>query len=638
MIEMNNITWRFPGNRFTKEEGLDTADMETFKKDSLSSLARELCQNSIDARISGSSKPVKIVFKSFEISKDDVPQRELLVKQINACKATWSNSKKITSALINMSNQINQDTITCLRVSDFNTTGLIGVNKGGDDTPWHYLVHGSGLSEKSETSGGSKGIGKFAAFVASHINTVFYSTKTITGEEGYEGICKLCSAKQEGTNEKTLGIGYYGSDEENKPIVGQLSLDKSFLRNESGTDIYVVGFKNEINWKKNIISKTLESFISAIMFRALEVEVDGLLINSDTLKDIVFNDEYIKKEHKKSIVSQYLLLTSPDIKEDIISIEGYGDAKLFLLELDEELEQYATNKVVMIRYPYMKIKDSQKVTTIPCSAMCIIGNNDLNKILRNVENPQHTDWEFNRIDDDKERNKIKDVYSELMTSIQRIIADHLSSSNNTSTDLEGAGDYLPGFEELLSKHSEDEKRKVKETPIHHAELRVKNTNPNASIESEEGDGVSLFDGGNESEEELLLPDGHNNDNNGPARPGETVKKGGTGDGGSIVAKQAKLRSMQYRMICLNKRQGKYVVIFTSDFNELDAVLYLYSLDEGGNRYPVIIKDAFVNGSRANLDQENGIELTLEYSKKYKVEMTTSETELFSGEVKVYAYR
>ena len=192
-------TWRFPGNHFTKDEGLDTADMETFKKDAISSLARELCQNSIDARIPGSKKPVRIVFKSFEISKEDIPQRELLEKQIKACRDTWANSKKITLALDNMEKQIQKDTIVCLRISDFNTTGLIGVNNGGDDTPWHYLVHGSGLSEKSETSGGSKGIGKFATFVASYINTVFYSTKTISNEEGYEGICKLCSAKQEGT-------------------------------------------------------------------------------------------------------------------------------------------------------------------------------------------------------------------------------------------------------------------------------------------------------------------------------------------------------------------------------------------------------------------------------------------------------
>lgn len=630
-------TWRFPGNNHTTEQGLDTADMETFKKDAMSSLARELCQNSVDARIPGSKKPVKIVFKSFEISKDDIPQRDLLVKQIHACKDTWTNSKKITSALTNMDNQINKDSITCLRISDFNTTGLVGVCTGGDDTPWHYLVHGSGLSEKSETSGGSKGIGKFATFVASYFNTVFYSTKTITNEEGHEGICKLCSAKQEGTNEKTLGIGYFGSDDENKPIEGQLSLDKSFKRKESGTDIYVLGFKNEINWQKNIISKTLESFIVAIAFGDLEVEVDGISINKDTLKEVVFNDELIKKEHKKSIVSQYLLLTSPDRKEDVVQIEGYGNAKLYLLELDDDYEQYATNKVVMIRYPYMKIKDSQKVTTIPCSAMCIIGNDNLNKVLRNVENPQHTDWEFNRIEDETEKQKIRNLYYDLMTSIQRIIADHLSSSDNTTTDLEGAGDYLPGYDDQPAKRTEEEKKVVKENPTHHPELRVKNSNPNASIDSEVGDGISLFVGGDETEE-LLTPDGQNESKKGSTHPGETPKEGGIGENGPIVAKHAQLRSMQYRMVCINKKQGKYVVIFTSDFNEPESTLYLFSLDEGGNRYPVVVNEASVNGEKAELDTNNGVKLSLEHSKKYKVEMTTNQTELFSGEVKIYAYR
>lgn len=42
--------WRFAGNNYTAENGLDTADMETFKRDPIASLARETCQNSIDAK------------------------------------------------------------------------------------------------------------------------------------------------------------------------------------------------------------------------------------------------------------------------------------------------------------------------------------------------------------------------------------------------------------------------------------------------------------------------------------------------------------------------------------------------------------------------------------------------------------
>lgn len=65
----------------------------------------------------------------------------------------------------------------CLRISDFNTTGLYGLKD--EDSPWHYLIHGTGLSSKSGSSGGSKGIGKYATFVASAFNTVFYETRRI---------------------------------------------------------------------------------------------------------------------------------------------------------------------------------------------------------------------------------------------------------------------------------------------------------------------------------------------------------------------------------------------------------------------------------------------------------------------------
>ena len=142
---MDEIKWRFPGNNYTADSGLDTADMETFKKDSISSLARELCQNSVDAKRKDQKK-VRLEFKSFNISRNQIPGIDQIVEQINACRETWENNKKIRKQLDEMFEQVNSPTISCLRISDFNTTGLIGVS-GGDNTSWHYLVHGSGLSD-----------------------------------------------------------------------------------------------------------------------------------------------------------------------------------------------------------------------------------------------------------------------------------------------------------------------------------------------------------------------------------------------------------------------------------------------------------------------------------------------------------
>ncbi len=639
----NKIMWRFPGNRFTNDNGLDTADMETFKKDAISSLARELCQNSIDAKRKDAKGPVRIQFKSFEVQREEIPEIDRISSQIDDCIDTWRTNKKIFSQLNEMKAQIERKKIMCLRISDFNTTGLVGVS-GDDKSPWRYLVHGSGISDKSSTSGGSKGIGKFATFVCSHFNTVFYSTVTEKGESGYEGICKLCSAKMPGTTEKTQGIGYFGSSDMNEPIEGQFKLDSSFSRafNEYGSDVFIIGFKEPNGWEKDIITKILDSFMSAIVFGTLEVQVDDVVINAERLKEIVYSDDFISKKDKKNIISQFLLLTDKEHRfEDVITIDEYGEAKLYLIEFDSEHENMATNGCVMIRYPYMKIKDLQKISTLPCSAMCIIENNELNSILRNVENPQHTNWEFNRIDDPSERQEIKGIYNELIDSIRKIITDHLSSSDNTKTDIEGAGDYIPGVDnELGKKPSEEKKKRVTDKPsILKKKIKAKEVNINASVPDKNGDGVEL-DIGDSSEEgdTTLSPEGHNEGDGGHVRPGKNQGIGQSGDDGHVLVKHAELRGMSYRFFCLNKKEKKYAITFVSDFDEKEVRLELNLMDDSGARYPVLIEKCELNGIDVPIEDNRFIKFSIEHGERVKLVLITDQEEMFSGEVKVYAYR
>lgn len=637
---MSDILWRFPGNSYTADNGLDTADMETFKKDAISSLARELCQNSVDAK-RGGQPSVKIEFKSFEIERNLIPGVDDLVKQIKACRDTWTNHKKIKGQLDEMLVQINKPVITCLRISDFYTTGLVGVS-GGENTPWHYLVHGSGISDKGATSGGSKGIGKFATFVNSNFNTVFYSTKTEKGESGFEGICKLCSAKQDGTTEKTQGIGYYGVNNKNEPILNQeLNLDAAFVRpaNECGSDIYIVGFKKQDGWKRDIISMILESFMSAVVFKTLEISIDDITLDYEHLNDVVYNEDLINKKDRKSIISQYLLLTDKEHRfEDVIEIEGYGKADLYLLEFDKEHEQFATNRCVMIRYPFMKIKDLPKISSLPCSAMCIIRDNLLNSTFRDVENPQHTNWEFKRIEDKSIQNEVRGLYKELIEHIRKNVAEHLASSDNTKTDVEGAGDYLPGTTDDSGLNGDKEK-KVLDTPkIEKTKVKPRETNVNATVPDNNGDGIELDIGDTTLEgDDALAPEGHNSGGGGEVRPGLNPVGGKPGDEGSVFVKQAYLRGMKYSFLCINKKERKYGIVFTSDYDEKDAYFSLYALDDSRNKYPVEIKKCIINKEEASI-VNNEVHVYLVHGRKMKIEMITDQDELFSGEVKIYAYR
>ena len=444
------------------------------------------------------------------------------------------------------------------------------------------------------------------------------------------------------TTEKTQGIGYFGSSDKNEPINETISLDKSFSRSNlnCGSDIFIIGFKNPNQWQKDIISKILESFMSAIVFETLEVVINDIVINKKELPKIVYNDSLINSKIKKSIISQYLLLTDEEHRfEDVITIDDYGTAKLYLMEFDSAHEDLATNDCVMIRYPYMKIKDIKKISTLPCSAMCIIENNALNKTLRNIENPQHTDWEFKRIEDEAERSEVKAIYNDLLEQIRRIITEHLSSSDNSKTDIEGAGDYIQGIDPDMGTKPEEKKRKiVDKASIQKNKLKLKETNINASVPDEKGDGISLDIGTDGGEEEIVTPDGQNELSGGSARPGENTGTGTSGDDGHLLMKPADLRGMIYRFFCVNKKERKYVISFTSDFDEDEAYLELYAVDDSGQRYEVKIESCTVNSKETAVEKEKIIKLKLEHGKAYKIEMITNQKELFSGEVKVYAYR
>ena len=80
----NKENWRFIGNSYGIENGLDIANKETFKKDPIASLAREVCQNSIDAKESTKNKVI-VEFKTFELNREEIPGYDRLKAEIENC-------------------------------------------------------------------------------------------------------------------------------------------------------------------------------------------------------------------------------------------------------------------------------------------------------------------------------------------------------------------------------------------------------------------------------------------------------------------------------------------------------------------------------------------------------------------------
>ena len=632
--------WIFPGNNYGTENGLDTTDMETFKKDPIASLSRESCQNSIDAR--NSEKPVKIEFKSFKLKASNIPGIEDIKDNIKKCLSYQEkrNNTRDYQQLQAMLSSVERDEICVLRVSDFNTLGLQGA-ASRDDTPFYLLTHGNGKSDKVGTAGGSKGIGKFASFVVSDFNTVFYNTKNVDGEEAHLGICKLCSAPIDGSDERTQGVGYYTDDNKKlMPIMRQIKLDPSFERTEPGTDVFIIGFKEEESWEREVISKILDSFMLAIYKGELIVEVNNTILNSECL-----GDEVNRKDSQFSwnpycynykIRSLYYLISNPSVQKTAIEIDDYGEIQVYVKNFSTTPE-LATNKCQVIRYPYMAIQDFDITSYAPCAAVCVIPDNTLNKLFRSIENPQHTEWYFKSIQDDEERKKMRNLYKTLKEKVKDYVDEVIKASSDSEVDMEGAGDYLPSIEE--GPENGDETTTNEGTPkvVRQTRRKIKDTigftqNEGAeSLAPETGDYT-------EDGEETTMPQ-HSGDEGGTGALHNDDNDGGIdGEGDNETFTKVALSGMRYVFFKPKKNSGNCVISFNSKYSQDECTLELFYLDDSGKSYKVEILSGTVNGVPCEVEDGKIINLNIKNREKYKIELDTNLVEFYSCEVRMYAYR
>ena len=87
-VENMSIDWNFPSNNFGTVSGIGEAGIETFKGSPYRSLAREICQNSLDARLDP-GKPVKVDFSLSYISSGDIKQFDSLRDAFKSCRSFW---------------------------------------------------------------------------------------------------------------------------------------------------------------------------------------------------------------------------------------------------------------------------------------------------------------------------------------------------------------------------------------------------------------------------------------------------------------------------------------------------------------------------------------------------------------------
>lgn len=441
--------WRFPTNDDGEDDQLNHPGIEDFRNTPIISLAREICQNSLDAKDPRQQAPVEVHFNLVELRSSDFPGIEEFREILASCKGGQPGSEK-TQTFFNRAIAVaNAETISCLVISDYNTTGLKGVS-GGKSTDWYKLTKAVGSSDKS-SSLGSFGIGKFAPYANSDLRTVFYSTLNSNDERAFQGVARLISHEWEGKN--TRGTGYFGVREKNEPILQVTSIPEFAQRDKVGTSIVIAGFQKDPQWEQKIIRAVLESFFCAIQSETLVVKAGKSRVTKGNLagwvqkmanpSDDVFKGSLVPYYFESLVSSDAREFVEPDFK-------GKGRISLRLIT-----GRNHPKRVAIVRGSGMKIFDKGNFQT----AMKFAGvfNADgvlVNDYLKSMEPQQHDKLVAARADDPVEAQKFLDHLYRWLNECVRSVAEEQASDE---ADIEGISKFLPDdVDDTIGRDESDE--------------------------------------------------------------------------------------------------------------------------------------------------------------------------------------
>lgn len=629
--------WIFPSTGGGEKQGLNNTGIEEFKDDPIKSLAREICQNSLDA---AENYPVTVEFNTFDLAKNKFPNSEEFLKILNDCRDFKINNKDAKDFFDKAIKLFNRENISFLRISDFSTTGLCENN-------WSELVEESGESNKSAGQSGSKGIGKHAPFACSELRTVFYSSFDKYGVKRSKGVSRLTShvigKHDDGTDDVSQGTGYFGIRERHqiKCFDDLLNLDPRFERHEHGTDVYVAGFGDGYGTSEilyTIEAAIIDSFLMAIWDKRLCIKINGKIINKDTIFNENFRREispYLK--NSATMLNMEMLIkgiqwSSLDV---VIGGESMGQLKV-AIDVREDTPK-GINKVAMIRSSGMKIFDKTDLCPM-CrfSGMCIIEGQELNDFLRKLESAQHNRWS-----PDRNNRKISEMVLNSMYDMLKQHINKLSAQEDVpETDVLGAGDYLPDIDQI-----EGSDRKIKSigySRITTIKIRQKTkVESNTHMETDEsGDDLSgnVKGSGTVDENgegyEARLKNGKKKGHNGFKKPEQV---GRAGDGDTVINQNTTVKSKQIRIFSVDSTNKKYKLIFYPTVDCEQGFIEVNRVAENDDKKPIaILNYKYENDLRIDKNRIGSFKFIKD--EKISLILELDVEEYSTMEVKLYAYK
>ncbi len=507
-----NTSWLFPENRARRWEGINDGAAEHFLKNPIGSLAREIIQNSLDARLED-GLPVIVNFDLLDIKANEFPNLSDLKEKLKKSIDTPKNQDNRTQRHLSDAYLLSQkDKLKILKISEHNTTGMAGP-ADNYDSPFYAYTRGSGLTGKTDGLG-SFGIGKKAPVVNSGMRTIFVSTKFIDTKYGPSNLCQGMSFWVTHQADEMLfdGTGFWGVRDGN-PVTEDSDLPNWLKRKELGTTIFISEPVLQENWQEILAGAVVTNFFAAIHDEKLCVKAGKYEINHKTINNI-FATEDIEKaiftlddeqyhESFKNSANFYQAYSDPTAILEVV--DGPSELGKFILKIiiKENLPKqigFIRNGMFIVSNDLPSLRKFQN--TKDFIAVCHCMEPKGNFILREMEPPQHNAFEpnrFNRISGPGLLKSLgKKLREALLLHIQPdegddssvgFLSDLLGIENNGNLSNDGPTDLNPDGS-VIHRFKTISLNVIKpKSPTKKNSGNDGSTNPAGEVQTESGDGT-----------------------------------------------------------------------------------------------------------------------------------------------------
>ncbi|WP_156899979.1 hypothetical protein [Luteimonas mephitis] len=482
--------WQFQADQADEDEGLKNAGIETFRDAPYSGIARECGQNSLDAAavVDGSASRVLLQFSSREVATSSVPGHDSLRQVMQQCLAAADtrNDDKEREFFRRAQHLLSAPSIEILQIGDTGTMGLRGPAERG--YPFHALVKSSGVSNKADnSSGGSFGIGKNAAYAISALRTVFYSTIYNQTQFLAQGKTILVSHSDAQGNPRKA-TGYWGA-EGFKPVNDPSAVPNWLALDQQGTTVTAVGFVGSETWRHQVAESLVRNFFAAIRRETIAFDVDGQIAIDAASLGALFEDERIRAaaesgghlEDLRFSRDLYRCLQSEDAIEFVERFEHLGTVRLRLLVQDGLPKRIAILRNGMyITDNLQHFGDKLARFALQRDFVAVLEPVDAatSAVIRELENPRHDELSHERIEDRKRQTQVRAAFRKLVTWLRDVIKNETTTPPEDTIVLDEMNQFFasPSTAESMpnSENSDADPERPKLTPV---DVRKKTRGP-----------------------------------------------------------------------------------------------------------------------------------------------------------------